>query len=242
VARSGANAKMFNSFIDGTKSAIEMAAVSNATGLLPPSDGLLFPPAGAEELQDVLRPSADGGVLERTGTVEVVASLQRDGSIVERDLRWGVYVVFRGDTEYVRECFQQYGLVTDASGHYAALYRPYHLIGLEVGISVASAALRNEPTGAPVTWLADVVATAKRDLRSGETLDGEGGYCVWGKLVPAERSLTEHLIPIGLSHNVQLVRDVKAGQIVTWADITPRANDEAIHIRREMESQFKPFS
>ena len=242
VARSGANAKMFNSFIDGTKSAIEMAAVSNATGLLPPSDGLLFPPAGAEELQDVLRPNADGGVLERSGTVEVVASLQRDGSIVERDLRWGVYVVFRGDGEYVRECFQQYGLVTDASGHCAALYRPYHLIGLEVGISVASAALRNEPTGAPVTWLADEVATAKRDLKAGERLDGEGGYCVWGKLIPAERSLAEHALPIGLAHNVTLINDVKAGTIVTWADIEARPDDETITIRREMESQFRPFS
>ena len=242
VARSGANAKMFNSFIDGTKSAIEMAAVANATGLLPPSDGLLFPPAGAEELQDVLRPSGDGGVLERSGTVEVVASLQRDGSIVERDLRWGVYVVFRGDSDYVRECFQQYGLITDASGHYAALYRPYHLIGLEVGISVASAALRGEPTGAPINWLADVVATAKRDLKAGERLDGEGGYCVWGKLISAERTLAEHALPIGLAHNVTLTRDVKAGSIVTWADTAERPGDDAIHFRREMESQFRPFA
>jgi predicted homoserine dehydrogenase-like protein len=242
VARSGANAKMFNSFIDGTKSAIEMAAVANATGLLPPSDGLLFPPAGAEELQDVLRPSGDGGVLERSGTVEVVASLQRDGSIVERDLRWGVYVVFRGDSDYVRECFQQYGLITDASGHYAALYRPYHLIGLEVGISVASAALRGEPTGTPINWLADVVATAKRDLKAGERLDGEGGYCVWGKLISAERTLAEHALPIGLAHNVTLTRDVKAGSIVTWADTAERPGDDAIHFRREMESQFRPFA
>lgn len=242
VARSGANAKMFNSFIDGTKSSIEMAAVANATGLLPPSDGLLFPPAGADELQDVLRPLGDGGVLERSGTVEVVASLQRDGSMVERDLRWGVYVVFRGETEYVRECFRQYGLVTDASGHYAALYRPYHLIGLEVGISVASAALRREPTGAPMAWLADVVATAKRDLKAGEVLDGEGGYRVWGKLVPAMRSLAEHALPIGLAHNVKLVRDIKADSIVTWADVKPRPEDEATLVRREMESQFRPIA
>jgi predicted homoserine dehydrogenase-like protein len=242
VARSGANAKMFNSFVDGTKSSIEMAAVANATGLLPPSDGLLFPPAGAEELQDVLRPESAGGVLERSGMVEVVASLQRDGSSIERDLRWGVYVVFRGDTEYVRECFSQYGLVVDASGHYAALYRPYHLIGLEVGISVASAALRNEATGAPVAWLADVVATAKRDIPAGEVLDGEGGYCVWGKLVPAERSLAEHALPIGLAHGVRTVRPIAAGAVVTWADVEPHPNDAVVAIRREMEATFRPFA
>ncbi|HEU5318882.1 MAG TPA: SAF domain-containing protein [Chloroflexota bacterium] len=242
VARSGANAKMFNSFVDGTKSAIEMAAVANATGLLPPSDGLLFPPAGAEEMQDVLRPEPHGGVLERSGMVEVVASLQRDGSSIERDLRWGVYVVFRGETEYVRECFSQYGLVVDASGHYAALYRPYHLIGLEVGISVASAALRNEPTGAPVAWLADVAATAKRDIDAGEVLDGEGGYCVWGKLVPAERSLAEHALPIGLAHGVRVVRPIAAGSLVTWADVEPHPNAEVVAIRREMEATFRPFA
>ena len=124
VARSGANAKMFNSFVDGTKSAIEMAAVANAPGLLPPSDGLLFPVAGADELATVLRPQSNGGVLEHSGMVEMVASLQRDGGPVERDLRWGVYVVFRGDTEYVRDCFRQYGLVTDPSGAYSAFTGP----------------------------------------------------------------------------------------------------------------------
>ena len=242
VSRSGANPKMFNSFIDGTKSAIEMAAVANATGLLPPSDGLLFPPAGADELATVLRPHADAGVIERSGMVEVVASLNRDGSDLERDLRWGVYVVFRGDTEYVRDCFRQYGLVTDPSGSYSALYRPYHLIGLEVGISVASAALRNEATGSPMSWVADVVATAKRDIAPGETLDGEGGYLVYGKLVPVEASLSQHAVPVGLAHGMKVLRPVKAGSVVAWADVEPIEDREAVKVRREMESLFRPFA
>jgi len=172
----------------------------------------------------------------------VVASVQRDGGPVERDLRWGVYVVFRGDTDYVRDCFRQYGLVTDPSGAYSALYRPYHLIGLEVGISVASAALRNEPTGSPVTFAADVVATAKRDIQPGETLDGEGGYLVYGKLLPVEASLSQHAVPIGLAHGLRVLRPIAVGGVVAWADVEAQEDRAAAKVRREMEAQFRPFA
>ena len=136
VAGGDFNAQMFNSFLDGTKSAIEMTAVANATGLSAPSDGLLFPPCGVDDLAHTLRPKSEGGVLDGKGKVEVISSLERDGRPVFRDLRWGVYVVFEGATQYVRDCFKQYGLVTDSSGRYTAMYKPYHLIGLELGISV----------------------------------------------------------------------------------------------------------
>jgi predicted homoserine dehydrogenase-like protein len=242
VAAGEVNAQMFNSFVDGTKSAIEMAAVANATGLLAPSAGLAFPPAGAEELATALRPRAEGGVLEHSGMVEVVSSLQRDGSPVPRDLRWGVFVVVRADSAYVRDCFRQYGMATDPGGSYAALYRPYHLIGLEVGVSVASAALREEPTGSPQGFVADVVAVAKRDLVPGQTLDGEGGICVYGKLLPAPDSLSGHALPIGLASGVELVRPVAAGAIVTWADVTPQEEREVVRVRREMEALFRPFA
>src|SRR4029077_1936637 len=180
-ARSGGmNPQMFNSFLDGTKSAIEMAAIANASGLAVPEDGLGFPPCGVDDLPEVLRPKSAGGVLAQEGMVEVVSCLERDGRPGFRDLRWGVYVVLRAPTAYARGCFAQYGLKTDASGWYAAMYKPYHLIGLELGISVLSAALRGEPTGQPQGWLGDVVAVAKRSLRAGEILDGEGGYTVWG--------------------------------------------------------------
>ena len=116
-----------------------------------------------------------------------------------RDLRWGVYVVFEAPTDYVARCFAEYGLVTDPSGRYAAMYKPYHLIGLELGISVASGGLRGEATGAPTGFRGDVVATAKRDLAGGEMLDGEGGYTVWGKLMPAADSLRVGGLPIGLA-------------------------------------------
>ncbi len=184
----GMNSQMFNSFLDGTKSAIEMAAIANATGLDVPSGGLLFPPCGVDDLPQVLRPRTDGGVLEKSGMVEVVSSLERDGRPVFRDLRWGVYVVLEAPTAYAADCFKQYGLKTDSSGRYAAMYKPFHLIGLELNMSVLSAALRKEPTGQPFEFRGDAVAVAKRALRAGEMLDGEGGYTVWGKLLPAAAS------------------------------------------------------
>ncbi len=210
--RNSINPKMFNSFIDGTKSGIEMTAVCNATGLLPQSDGLSFPPATRFELADICKPKSDGGTLEKAGVTEVTSSVYRDGSNVPHHLALGTFVVIEGETDYARRCFKEYAMLPDSSGKYAALYRPIHMIGLELGISVASAALRNEPTGAPTGFRSDVVATAKRDLKAGEMLDGEGGYCVWGKQTPADVSLERELLPLGLAHNVKLMRDIAARQ------------------------------
>jgi predicted homoserine dehydrogenase-like protein len=233
----GMNPQMFNSFLDGTKSALEMCAVANATGLMAP-DGLAFPPCGVDELPTVLRPQADGGVLHHRGQVEVISSLQRDGKPVFRDLRWGVYVVFAGGSEYVERCFKEYGLVTDSTGQYSALYKPFHLIGLELGISVASVGLRGEATGAPIGFNADVVATAKRDLAAGEMLDGEGGYTVYGKVMPASDSLRLGGLPLGLAHKMKLRNPIAAGQSVRWDDVEVDETQPAVAFRREMEKAF----
>jgi predicted homoserine dehydrogenase-like protein len=239
VAGGDFNPQMFNSFLDGTKSALEMAAVANATGLTPPSDGLLFPACGRDDLPELLKPRSAGGVLERAGMVEVVSSVERDGRAVFGDLRWGVYAVFEAPSRYVEDCFSQYGLKTDRSGRYAAMYKPYHLIGLELGISIASAALRQEPTGATRSFGGDVVATAKRDLLPGERLDGEGGFMVYGKLLPAAASLAVGGLPIGLAHDMKLQRPVKAGQAVSWQDVAFDDSQQAIRIRLEMEALFR---
>jgi predicted homoserine dehydrogenase-like protein len=236
VAAGDLNARMFNSFLDGTKSAIEMAAVANATGLTPSPHGLSFPPCGVDDLPRVLRPREAGGQLHHAGQVEVVSSLERDGRPVFRDLRWGVYVTFAAGSGYVERCFQEYGLVTDESGRYTAMYKPFHLIGLELGISVASVALRREPTGRPDGWRADAVATAKRDLRPGEVLDGEGGHLVYGRLLPAAASLALGGLPIGLAHGVRLLRAVRQGEPVRGQDVELDPGSEVVRVRREMES------
>src|SRR4051794_8773900 len=237
----GRNPQMFNSFLDGTKSAIEMAAIANATGLGVPEDGLGFPPCGVDDLPHVLRGREAGGVLRQGGMVEVVSCLERDGRPVFRDLRWGVYAVLKAPNEYTRTWFKEYGLKTDASGRYAAMYKPYHLIGLELGISVLSAALRGEPTGQSRAFNGDVVAVAKRALSAGEMLDGEGGYTVWGKLMPARKSLAAGALPIGLAHRVKLKNDVAHGAVVRWSDVEIE-DSEAVTARRDMERRFAPPS
>jgi len=238
VAGGDFNPQMFNSFLDGTKSALEMAAVANACGLEPAAGGLAFPACGVDDLPELLRPRGDGGILPHKGTVEVVSSVERDGRPVFRDLRWGVYATFEAPSEYVRQCFAQYGLKTDRSGRYSAMYKPYHLIGLELGFSIASIMLRGEATGTTRGFAGDVVATAKRDLRPGERLDGEGGYMVYGKLMPAQASLAAGGLPIGLAYNLVLGRAVASGQPVRWDDVAFDEANAAIRFRREMEAAF----
>ena len=236
--RSHINPKMFNSFVDGTKSGIEMTAICNATGLVPQTNGLSFPPATRFEHADVCKPKADGGVLEKAGVTEVTSSMYRDGKDVPRSLVMGTYVVIGSESDYARKCFAEYAMLPDQSGKYAALYRPTHMIGLELGLSVASAVLRKEPTGSAFCFNSDVVATAKRALKKGELLDGEGGFCVWGKQTPSEISLNEGLLPLGLAHNVKLKGDIKEGQRLKWSDVEIDTTDAAYKFRREMEKAF----
>ncbi len=238
AARGGMNPKMFNSFIDGTKSGIEMSAVCNATGLTPQPDGLAFPPASRFELADICKPTAAGGSTSHAGTTEVVSSLYRNGSEVEHNIMLGTYVVVAAENDYVRHCFEEYAMLPDQDFNYAALYRPIHMIGLELGISVASAVLRREPTGAPVCFNSDVVATAKKPLKAGEMLDGEGGYCVWGKQMPSARSLAMGGLPIGLAQHLKLTRDIAEGTQLTWDDVEIDSENAAYRFRREMEAAF----
>jgi predicted homoserine dehydrogenase-like protein len=238
--RASINPKMFNSFVDGTKSGIEMTAICNATGLQSQTEGLSFPPASRFEVAEICKPKSDGGVLEKKGVTEVTSSVYRDGSDVPHNLVMGTYVVFEAaeDNDYSRRCFSEYSMLPDKSGRYAALYRPIHMIGLELGLSVASAALRKEPTGAPICFNSDVVATAKRKLKAGEMLDGEGGFCVWGKQTPADASLDQGYLPLGVAHNVKLKRDVEEGQRLKWGDVEFDETDLAVTTRREMEAAF----
>ena len=236
--RGGLNPKMFNSFLDGSKPSIECTAVANATGLSVPSNGLLYPPASVEDIPYVTRPISEGGVLERKGMVEVISSLEADGRKIPYDIRMGVWVTVEAETQYIKNCFEEYNAHTDPSGRYFTLYKRWHLIGLEVGMSVASVALRGEPTGVANGWHADVVATAKRDLKPGDMLDGEGGYTVWGKLLPAHKSAAMGGLPLGLAHQVKILRPVAKGQSLTWQDVDIDMSTYAYKIRREMEQCF----
>ncbi len=239
ATRGGLNPKMFNSFLDGSKPSIESTAVANATGLSVPSNGLLYPPASVEDIPYVTRPISEGGVLEKKGMVEVISSLEANGRKIPYDIRMGVWVTVEAETDYIKNCFEEYNAHTDPSGRYFTLYKRWHLIGLEVGMSVASVALRKEATGVAHCWNADVVATAKRDLKPGEILDGEGGYTVWGKLLPAQKSVAMGGLPLGLAHDIKVIRPVKKGQSLSWDDVAVDTSTHAYKIRQELEREFK---
>jgi predicted homoserine dehydrogenase-like protein len=232
----GLNPKMFNSFLDGSKPAIESTAVCNATGLTPAPEGLLYPAGAIDEIPALMRPRDEGGVLHHKGQVEVISSLHPDGTAIPYDIRFGVFVSFEAETDYIKRCFAEYGVKTDPTGHYACLYKRWHMIGLEVGISVASVGLRNEPTGVATGWRADAIAVAKKDLTEKEILDGEGGYTVVGRLMPSETSLKENYLPLGLAHGWKMLKPVAAGQPLRWSDVAFDANQTAVKLRREMEA------
>ncbi|WP_395663682.1 NAD(P)H-dependent oxidoreductase [Aestuariivirga sp.] len=232
----GMNSQMFNSFLDGTKSAIEMAAVANSCALNVPDDGLSFLPCGVDDLSRTLRPVSAGGQLAGEGMVEVISSMERDGRPVFRDLRWGVYVVLKAPNDYSAACFAQYGLPVHSTGQYAAMYKPFHLIGMELGISILSAALRHEPTGHSRQFRGDAVATAKRNLAPGDMLDGEGGYTVWGKLMPAARSVEARALPIGLAHGVKVTKPIKVGEIISRDAVEALPDNPALRLRLETQA------
>ena len=237
--KAGMNPKMFNSFLDGTKSGLEMAAIANACDLEVPTNGLLFPPCGMDDLANILKPLEFGGLLEKNGQVEVVSSLERNGRPVFKDLRWGVYAVLEAPNDYAASCFKQYGMNTDDTGKYSAMYKPFHLIGMELNISVFSAALLKQATGQTKKFTGDVVSITKKNLKKSEILDGEGGATVWGKLVPSKLSLSMEALPIGLAHGIKLKNEIEENKIITWNDVDFSSNDPAISYRRKMEKDFK---
>ncbi len=243
IATGGFNAKMFNSFLDGTKSAIEMVAVANATGLDVGDDGLSFVPAPVYDLPTLLRPRAEGGILPHAGMVDVVSCVRADETFVDDHLRWGVYVTFTSESTYARRCFGEYGIATDPDGRYAALWRPYHLIGLEIGVSIASVALRGEPTGAPYAGhRAEVVCATRRPMRAGDTIDGEGGYAAYGTCVPARIARERSLVPMGLAHGLKLLRDVPADHPIGEDDVAFDDTSFLWKLRREQDALFAPAS
>ncbi len=233
VAAGDFNPKMYNSFTDGTKAAIEMAAVANATGLDCPDDGLAFHPAGLHDLARVFKPQSDGGRLSKPGLVDIAASREPDGRVVLNNIQYGMFVTFRAPDEYTRACFQQYGLQTDESGWYGSMWRPFHLIGLETSVSVLSAVLRGEPTGSSTRWRADAAATAKGDFQAGEMLDGEGGFKVWAKAIPSRLSAASNALPIGLAHHIKLKRSVNRDQVITLDDVEVKDDLDIFALREE---------
>ena len=228
---SGMNPKMFNSFLCGDKSAIEMCAVSNAANLKCPSNGLTFPPVGVYDIAKKLIPKTLGGLIDYEGQVEVISSIDENKKDIPNDLRWGVYIVIKAQNQYVKNCFKDYGMVTDETGNYSAIWRPYHYIGLELAQSIYSIALDNKATGFTKNYNADVASYAKKDLKIGEKLDGEGGFCARGRLITSEKSKIEKILPLGLTDNAIVKRNVRKDEVIKIEDVELNLPKEVIEAR-----------
>ena len=229
---SGMNPKMFNSFLCGDKSAIEMCAVSNAANLKCPSNGLTFPPVGVYDIAKKLIPKDEGGLIDYEGQVEVISSIDLNKKDIPNDLRWGVYIVIKAQNQYVKNCFKDYGMVTDVSGNYSAIWRPYHYIGLELAQSIYSIALDQKATGQIVNYNADVAAYAKKDLKAGDRLDGEGGFCARGKLITSKKSKDEKILPLGLTDGAIVKKDINKDQSIRLNDVELNLPEDVVKARK----------
>jgi predicted homoserine dehydrogenase-like protein len=229
---SGMNPKMFNSFLCGDKSAIEMCAVSNAANLKCPSNGLTFPPVGVYDIAKKLIPKDEGGLIDYEGQVEVISSIDLNKKDIPNDLRWGVYIVIKAQNQYVKNCFKDYGMVTDVSGNYSAIWRPYHYIGLELAQSIYSIALDQKATGQIVNYNADVAAYAKKDLKAGDRLDGEGGFCARGKLITSKKSKDEKILPLGLTDGAIVKKDINKDQSIRLNDVELNLPEDVVKARQ----------
>jgi len=229
--KAGMNPKMFNSFVTGDKSSIEMAAVANASGLKCPVNGLTYPPVGVYDIANKLIPKDKGGHIDHEGQVEVISSIDRKKIQIENDLRWGVYIVIKAQNNYVKNCFKEYGMVTDNSGEYSAIWRPYHYVGLELAQSIYSIALDKKPTGYTKFFNADVASVAKKDLASGEILDGEGGFASRGRLVASKDSIEGKFLPLGLSDGAKTKKSIKKDEFIKIDDVEINWKQEVLKAR-----------
>ena len=228
----GMNPKMFNSFVTGDKSSIEMAAVVNSSGLKCPDNGLTYPPVGVYEIANKLIPKNRGGHLDHEGQVEVISSIDRNKIQIKNDLRWGVYIVIKAQNSYAKNCFKEYGMITDKSGDYSAIWRPYHYIGLELAQSIYSIALDQKPTGHTKFFNAEVISVAKKDLHIGEILDGEGGFASRGKLVTARCSVENKYLPLGLTDGAKTKKSVKKDEYIKINDVEINWTQEVLQARK----------
>jgi len=217
------NAQMFGSFLDGTKHAIEMCALSNMTGLVPDVRGMHFPAVDLRDMPDALSHMSKGGILNQEGVVEAVSAAHQDETPVERNLRGGLYAIIDGPVPALIESMRSYGeitgMITGTKTDYAMVYRPQHFIGCEMPLTIAHMMLNGVTCGTPIGQISEVISAAKKPLRAGTLLDGEGGYCVYGLLENAKTATAENLLPVGLSRGATLVRDIAEDGVVTYDDV-----------------------
>jgi predicted homoserine dehydrogenase-like protein len=234
IERRKINFKMYNSFRDGTKAQVEMAALANMAGLVPDVRGMHEPSVNLADIPRLFSMREEGGILSRHGVVELANSVAEDGkTLLKNPLGMGVFVVIRTDHPFIQEDLASYYLHPGGGGKNFLLYRPYHLVAVEAPISIAKAVLYGQPTGAPLTKpVAEVITSAKRSLKRGEKLDGGGGYTVVGLCEKADVARSQNLLPLGLSSGAKLKQDASKGDAITYDMVELDEDSFILKLRR----------
>ena len=222
--------RMLTSFKDGTKTMVEMTAMSNATGLVPDVVGGHGPSASPKDrcadLNELFKLKKDGGILNRHGVVEYVNGIAP-----------GVFVTVTTSNE---EIAYQMGYHSMGPGPLWTLYRPYHLCNLETPLTVAKIVIDGEPTIIPLDGpVSECIAVAKRDLKAGETIDGIGGYTTYGSIATAEETYAKGYVVYALvNKNTRMKCDVKKGTLLTLDMVELDTSTQLYQVRKEQDKMY----
>ena len=218
--KSGVDPETLASFVDGTKTMLEMAALANATGFFPDKRGMHGPKASVDDLLSIFCLKEEGGILSRRGVVDYAI-----GNVAP-----GVFVIVKTEQ---KSLIGELNYLKMGEGPNYLLYRPYHLGNLEAPLSIARAVFDGEPSIAPLAApVAETIAVAKRDLRAGEEIDGIGGFMVYGTIERAEIVKAENLLPLGLAKGAKLLRAVEAGHCISYGQVRLDENSFMWVLRR----------
>jgi predicted homoserine dehydrogenase-like protein len=223
--RRGMNPKMLASFKDGSKTMVEMAAVSNATGLVPDVPGMHGPKVDLADLHTVFIPKGDGGILGRRGCVEYST-----GKVAP-----GVFAIVTSDEPRVRTDMQFVGM---GDGPYYMFYRPYHLCNIETPLAVAEAVLYGETTVVAQRMVSEVVAIAKRDLKAGETIGEIGGAEIYNRIYTYETARSRQAIPMGIAPGAKVLANIAKGEMLTEANCAPDTSKFVFKLRQMQDAML----
>lgn len=222
VERYDPDPAVYNSFLDGTKIAVESCAAANILGHPPDVTGMHAPRSTIADLPSKLRPTADGGLLSHPGVVDAIEPIDDEVS---------VFVVTATENTHLQAYFDARPVPTASDGAYQCFHRSYH-VAPETSYSIASAVLRDEPTGTPTTHVAEAVGAAKRTLEPGEDLDGAGGYTAYGVVERADVAAENGYVPVELLEGATVVETVEQDEIITTDHVSLNQDSFIYSLRR----------
>jgi len=224
ATRRNMNPRMLVEFVDGSKTAVEMTAIANATGLLPDVPGMHGPRADRDDMARVLIPKEDGGILNSSGVVDFT---------IGKGVAPGVFVIVKAEHPRIIERMDDLHI---GHGPYYAFFRPYHLTSLEVPLTCARIMLTGRPDMVPLPRpVAEVCAVAKRDLAAGEPLDAIGETCYRSYAMTATDARTRSAVPVGLLEGGRVIAPVRKGELLTSANALPETTTRLFALRQEQD-------